>query len=213
MEETLMKNTRTIACSLFILILLTFFFGCATTPDKKSSRGIEIETLIGTLHQSRNETLYYDESTYPKNVNQIIDDKNIINPLVSAYHADTNDDLFRFNIIMILNKKLRSHVSDKEKDLIGNCLLESLKDSSPWVKTEAVWGLGFIAEKKFVPMIMPLLDDKDDNVVNEAILTLTKINGLGGEMVSNQTATKDEREAGINYWKGWWKENRDRFEK
>lgn len=177
--------------------LFLLLWGCATP-----FRSMETEKLIDTLRRDSIETLIY--STYPENVRELTLRNDSVFKLISAYDRG-GDDLFRFNIIMILNN--HSDSTDEDKAAIIQCLYRAVKDSSSWVRTEAVWGLGMLPISRSIPVIIPLLDDPDSNVVNEVILSLTKItNGRYFPMNDLQLSAKARQNA-VEYWKDWWCHN------
>ena len=163
-------------------------------------RSLDDSELIDTLRHERIETLYY--SNYPENFKELMLRDDAIFTLVDAYNTG-GDDLFRFNVIIILNHI--KPLTDAQRDAISQCLCRAVKDTSPWVRTEAVWGLGLSPEPVSVPVIIPLLDDPDPHVVNEAILSLAKITGIRHMPVSNENMPVEERRKAVDDWKRWWK--------
>lgn len=127
--------------------------------------------------------------------------QNIVLDLSDAYTRG-GDDLYRFNVLVILNH--RAALSDSEKIVIVQCLDLALKDHASWVRTEAVWGLGILSAAQSIPNVIPLLDDPDQKVVNESILTLSKIAGIRNLPISNQYMSEVQRQEAIKFWKDWW---------
>ncbi len=78
---------------------------------------------------------------------------------------------------------------------------KALQDRSAWVRTEAAWGIGRIGTKSDMEFLLPLLDDEDNNVVNETLLSLDKISGLNKDVISAQDLTSEMREALVKMWK------------
>jgi HEAT repeat protein len=175
--------------------------GCATFNHTQYG-SLKTPALIATLQQERIEQLYYPK--YPENVKELIVRDGIVLALTRAYDRG-GDDLYRFNLIVILNH--RSTLSDLERAAIVQCLYHAIKDTSPWVRTEAVFGLGFLGTPRSIPIIIPLLDDQDQNVVNETILTLAKLAGGKDLPVCNQEMPVEERQKAVEFWKEWWHEN------
>jgi hypothetical protein len=173
----------------------------ATRPDAGRVQYGLLKTtdLIRSLCRKRLTRLYY--SHYPANVKELIVRQNVVSDLVSAYRRG-GDDLFRFNLLVILNH--RGALTDAEKEAIAGTLRRAVADPSPWVRTEAAFGLGFVAGSESIPLVIPLLDDPDSNVVNEAILTLGKLAGIKDLPISNQDMPAAERKQAVEYWKGWW---------
>ncbi|MBW8370844.1 MAG: HEAT repeat domain-containing protein [Thiobacillus sp.] len=135
-----------------------------------------IAELIASLRTSRNENLYYDKSAFPPNLKEIERRKGHVAELAAAYHAEKNDPVFRFNIVMILSHKLEDGtLLPGERDAIGKCLLDSLRDPSAWVRTEAVWGLRFTDDSKYLDAVKALEKDPDPYVQSEASTTASQI--------------------------------------
>ena len=148
------------------------------TPQAKAAReqadiahwrSADIPELITSLHTSRNTRLYYLRDQFPANLIELEQRDGAIPALVAAYYADKDDSLFRFNIIMVLSHKLKDgKFSAHERDIVGNCLVDSLKESDPWIKTEGVWGLRFTRDKKYEAAARTLVNDSDKWVSSEA---------------------------------------------
>lgn len=183
-----------------IILWFTCFFiwGCATMKPTPSA-SLSTNELIETLRHERIEQLYYEH--YPPNVKEMIARNNIVLDIVSAYDHG-GDDLYRFNLILILNH--RSALSESERVAIIQCLERAVKDPSSWVRTEAVWGLGLLLAVKSIPSIITLLDDPDANVVNETVLTLAKLSGIKSLPISNMDMSDEERQKLVTFWKDWW---------
>ena len=192
----------------YISVVIGIFFisfvlvGCASlrsaTPESKTTK-----ELIESLRHERIEQLYYEN--YTRNVKELMVRPNIVSDLISAYDRG-GDDLFRFNVIIILNH--RSAISESKKEDIVECLGRAVNDSSPWTRTEAVWGLGVFGVAQMIPKVIPLLDDPDPIVVNEAILSLAKLAGMRDLPISNQNMSEEERMGVVRFWKKWWDEVR-----
>ena len=198
----MLKHTRTVEiliCCFYALLLI----GCSATTPTEPSTPTSIK-LIDTLRHERIDQLYYE--TMPDNVKEIIVQKDIIPDLIDAYDRG-GDNLFRFNVVVILNH--RSDLSGTEKTAITQCLERALKDSFAWVRTEAVWGLGLLGAASTIPTVIPLLDDPDPGVVNETVLTLYKLAGIPGPLpISNQDMPAEQRKEMVEFWKAWWNTTR-----
>ncbi len=184
---------------IFVCLVLA---GCAGLQANTLDSGTTAD-LIENLRRDRIEQLYYDD--FPAGVKELMVRPNIIPDLIDAYDRG-GDDLFRFNLIVILNH--RSALSDSDKTDIAGCLGRALSDVSPWTRTEAVWGLGILGVNQMVPGVIPLLDDPEPMVVNEAILALAKLTGMRDLPLSNQDMPAEERMEAIRFWKDWWAEVR-----
>jgi hypothetical protein len=178
-------------------ILFAFVGGVARQPAARESG--TTKELIESLRHDRIEQLYYDNS--PPNVEELMVRPGIVPDLVSAYDLG-GDELFRFNVIVILNH--RSALSELDKHNIVQCLGRAVNDSSAWTRTEAVWGIGQSGAAQMIPDIIPLLDDPDPKVVNEAILSLAKLTGTRDLAISNQHMSEENRTEAVSFWKDWW---------
>lgn len=133
----------------------------ATSPPVKSN---DVQTLI--------DSLYSNTGKFGDRIQEIIDRSDVTVPLIKAYYAATNDATFRFNVILLLNQKIKTNKIDNlELDAISQCLLDGLKDNSPLVRGEALWGLGQTRNKKWAPAVNALLNDPDAAVRSEAQMT------------------------------------------
>ncbi len=174
----------------------------ALLPTAEAESGAR--RLIETLHESRVEELYYRDARFPRNVRELIGQSGNTAELISAFDRDISDPMFRFNIVMILNRK--SAADPAERGAIAEALARALKDEHPWVRTEAVWGLGRIGKPDRLPSIIALLDDPDESVVNETLHALTALTGGRNEGVSNQKMQATERREAVQHWRRWWAE-------
>ncbi len=193
---------------LVVLILLAISFGCAASNGMQYGNADQTTFhLIASLSEERIENLYYDD--FPENIKELIVKSGIFAELQKAYQEYENDELARFNIIIVLNhKKARSKI---EKQLLEETLLFAVMDSSEWVRTEAIWGVGLSGDIKAAPFIIPTLDDASPLVVNEAILSLYKLTSEEEMPISNEDMTDEERALQVEHWKKWWFENKYRW--
>lgn len=190
---------RTLTSKILLFWFAFFFISGCTTVKPTTPESLTTRELIETLRHERIEQLYYDK--FPANVKELMVRQNIVLDLSDAYSRG-GDDLYRFNVLVILNH--RAALSDLEKTAIVQCLDIALNDHAPWARTEAVWGLGILGSKQSIPSVILLLDDPDQNVVNESILALTKIAGLRNLPISNQNMSEAQRQEAIKFWKNWW---------
>lgn len=136
----------------------------------------EIAQLIDSMHQVRNESLYYNSAQWPDNMQTLVNmgkqsHGSVSDALMYAYKADYADGMFRFNVVCLLNRILI-----KESNLTHSVIAEqvaehlvlALQDSDAWVRTEAVWGLQFSHQPKYASAVEKLLTDADANVAKEA---------------------------------------------
>ena len=158
---------------------------------------------IETLRHERIEQLYY--KSYPQNVKELMVRPDIVPELIVAIDRG-GDDLYRFNLIIVLNH--RSALGDSERVAIVQSLEQALKDPFSWVRTEAVWGVGELGSIESISRVIPLLDDPDPNVVNETVLTLAKFIGMPNAPISNQDMPADDRREIVEFLKDWWEKVR-----
>lgn len=132
--------------------------------------------LIDSLHVQRNVNLYYNYSDMPGNVTALMQHQDNLAELIDTLKYGDDDALVRFNLTLILNKKLSNgSVNEAGRSAINATLAEQLNDESAWVRTEAVWGLRFAPDAKYEAAVEALVDDTDLNVSLEARDTLNTI--------------------------------------
>jgi len=104
---------------------------------------------IAALHTSRVESLYYTNETVPRNVWKLVSAPGLEDELIQAYTSGDQDDLFRYNIIMILSRRAAKVEDEGTRQRIRNCMMEALaKDSFGWVKVEALDALARLGDEK-----------------------------------------------------------------
>ncbi len=185
---------------------------CSPHSGGKSHSSHAPRPSVTTLHTSRNTVLYYDGARFPENVKELILAPGNIASLIGAYRKDKRDPLYRFNLIMILNKKIDYGIDEGYTKAIETTLLKAIHDPDPWVRTEAVWGLGNIGHTGDLPALIPLLDDPDEDVLNETVLSLGKLSGLEKTgKSSNMDLQQKDRGKEVEFWKEWWKQNQQRY--
>lgn len=113
--------------------------------------------LIESLHASRNPNLHYVWKDFPLNLQELGRRPADVAALVSAYYAEKNDEVFRFNIIMILNHKRTQPFSAEETKLITQCFVDALSDSSSMVRAEASWQASMFGEQINNPAVKQLI--------------------------------------------------------
>lgn len=115
------------------------------------------EELISSLRTSRNLKLHYVWTNFPLNLQEIGQRPARVSELVKVYYAEMNDDVFRFNIIMILNRKRSQNFSKEEAALIEQCYVDALSDRSSMVRVEAAWQPGMLGDRINNPAIRQLI--------------------------------------------------------
>lgn len=136
----------------------------------------QIAELIDSMHQERNESLYYNSAQWPDNMQTLVNlgkqsHGSVSDALMYAYKADHADGMFRFNVICLLNRiliKESSLTNSVIAQQVAEHLVLALHDSDAWVRTEAVWGLQFSHQPKYASAVEKLLTDADANVAKEA---------------------------------------------
>lgn len=125
-----------------------------------------------TAIQALIQTLRSNNGAFAASMQELTDRADATTPLITAYYAATYDASFRFNVILMLNQKIKAKkLNSKDLESVSQCLLDSLKDSSPLVRGEALWGLGLTRNKAFTSSVKALLKDPDESVRNEAAIT------------------------------------------
>ena len=89
-------------------------------------------------------------------------------------------------------------------------LMEQLRSADPKVSVEAAKGLYELREKLIVPVLTKLLKSDDHQVVNDALMVITKITGNDWGFATD--LPPDKKTAIIASLDKWWKENQNRFE-
>src|SRR5882672_8417263 len=106
-------------------------------------------STIPELHTTRVESLYYTNETVPKNVWKLVFAPGLEDVLLSTYASGDPDDLFRYNIIMILNRRTVGVKDAGMRQRIHDCLMDALgKDSFGWIKVEALDALRRLGDEK-----------------------------------------------------------------
>jgi hypothetical protein len=117
--------------------------------------------LIASLYASRNPNLHYVWEQFPPNLQEIDQRPADVTALINAYYADknhgVNDEIFRFNIIMILNRKRTQSFSADERKQISRCFVDALRDSSSIVRAEASWQATMVGDQINDPEIKLLI--------------------------------------------------------
>jgi hypothetical protein len=113
--------------------------------------------LIDSLHTTRNAKLYYSWGGFPPNLQELDRRPADATALVASYYTEKNDEVFRFNIIMILNRKRAQRFSMEEAKLISQCFVDALSDPSSMVRIEASWLTGMFGDAINDPAVKELI--------------------------------------------------------
>jgi hypothetical protein len=123
-----------------------------------------VQLLIQGLHGNHGD--------FADRIQQLIDKDDTTRPLIAAYYGAPNDATFRFNVVLLLNQKIKGRrLGAVDIDATIQCLVDALKDTSPLVRGEALWGLGQTGNKKWASAVQVLLSDPDPAVRSEATST------------------------------------------
>ena len=137
-------------------------------PDNSSAAPVVAATSVQTLIQS----LHSNTGAFASSIQELIDRRDATMPLVTAYYAATKEETFRFNVILLLNQKIKMQtLQPTELEAVSQCLVDALKDTSALVRGEALWGLGMTRNKKWASAVNALLNDPDSAVRSEAQIT------------------------------------------
>ena len=115
-----------------------------------------MQQLIESLHKERNHAYWYHWEDAPLNLKEIERRPTDIKAIVEAYYADHDDGVFRLNLIMILNHKPNQEMTDTERQLIEQCLVDALQDSEPFVRMEASYRSILFGKRLLDPRISDL---------------------------------------------------------
>jgi Protein of unknown function (DUF1161) len=144
--------------------------------DKQAYAKMDIPQLIESMHQTRNESLYYNSGAWPENMQKLSEigvtsHEKVSQALIDAYKAEQKDGVFRFNVVCLLNQILLrqgNFENSQTASQVAEHLALATQDENSWVRTEAVWGLRFFHHPKYAPVAEKLLNDSDANVAKEA---------------------------------------------
>jgi hypothetical protein len=118
------------------------------------------DDVFKDLDTSRQERLYYTMDQLPESVNKLTEKDIAISAFVKGYN-NSIDEIKRFNLILILDKKLcAGQYKGDDKTMAIEFLRQKLKSGNPWIKTEAVYALGNIRADNAKEDILGCLDDK-----------------------------------------------------
>jgi hypothetical protein len=145
-------------------------------------------SVFDVLQTQREEQLYYHDDLLPAAVRNLIAGPLSV-PAATTYFAQSQDDVLRFNLVLILGQKVRDGGLDpQERKAAVDFLAGCLKDGNPWIKTEAVFALGNAHAQGALPEIRRCLDDPNPTVVYHAALAIRAITGALPPFTSDQLA-------------------------
>lgn len=141
---------------------------------------------IADLAKERQVKLYYSEATLPKTVKELIDDARPVADYAAAYAA-TRDEITKFNLVIIIDKKLRRpKVAEADRKAGLALLVTATKEGNPWVQTEAVFALGNAKGKEANAEILHLLKSESDLAFFHAVLAYAQANQVIPELDEDQ---------------------------
>jgi Ankyrin repeats (3 copies) len=126
---------------------------------------------LAALHTTRVESLYYSNDSVPKDVWKLVAAPDLEEPLLEAYAAGDPDDLYRYNLIMILNRRSGKVEDAAMRQRIHDCMLKAVqKDSFGWAKVEALDGLSRLGgEKEALAQADLLMKSDEDAAIHEDV--------------------------------------------
>ncbi len=113
--------------------------------------------------------LYYNKSTKTSmhNAIEVVDDEIIDRVLVKRMQDDLSD-IAKWNIlVMLLGRNVFYKVGNSHNETL-KFSIDGLASNNDWLRTEAVYGIGFLGDLSTIPMIEQLQNDNCDAVVDES---------------------------------------------
>ena len=171
--------------------------------------GQSVAALVESLRHTRVESLYYSRKLLPESVKTLIAVPGIEGELCGRYEKADPDELYRFNLIIVMNRRAVYVGVEDTRRLLGACLVKALDDSSALVRTEAANALGRLNFPDSAPRLeQALRGDGDVNVAYEAFRALMRYRGkevfppayladTGRMDVARKVLTKDDLHARV----------------
>ncbi|HYE06334.1 MAG TPA: HEAT repeat domain-containing protein [Planctomycetota bacterium] len=130
----------------------------------------DAQTALEGLKDDHQKKLYYKTEELPACVTALIADDVAVDELV-RYHDAAKNEILKFNIILVLDKKVRNKtIGQADIDTCLALFTKCLTEGNPWIKTEAVFALGNANGKEALPQIVRCLDDPSATVVYHAVM-------------------------------------------
>lgn len=149
------------------------------------------DSLFKPLDRDHQEKLYYNTAALPKAVVALVERNLPIDVLVGEY-AQSKDEINRFNLIVILDKKLIAGQYQGEDRAKAIALLKTaLKDGNPWSKTEAVYALGNAKAVEARIDMIKALSDSSVTVTHHAFVAIAQTFGAVPPATPAQQARLD----------------------
>lgn len=141
---------------------------------------------LADLKTERQEKLYYQRADLPRVVQELIEKPLAVRELRACFDA-TADEKIRFNLLLIIDKKIREgKLIDGERDQAVAMLVDVVRDGNPWIQTEGVYAIGNADGAAGNAAIITLLDAKSDLAFFHAVFAYQQINGKLPELTAEQ---------------------------
>jgi hypothetical protein len=141
---------------------------------------------LADLKTERQEKLYYQRANLPKVVQELIEKPLAVRELRACFDA-TADEKIRFNLLLIIDKKIREgKLIDGERDQAVAMLVDVVRDGNPWIQTEGVYAIGNAEGAAGNAAIITLLDSKSDLAFFHAVFAYQQINGKLPDLTAEQ---------------------------
>jgi hypothetical protein len=164
----------------FLTTLITVVILVCADPlslCQSSAAVVDAASPFDVLVTKRQEQLYYTVPTLPADVQALIQGPIVVSDAI-AYYKRTNDEVIKFNLVLILDKKVRAHqLSDKDTALACDFFAICLGHANPWIVTEAVFALGNAQGKEALPAIQSCFTSPYATVVFHAVVASKMITG------------------------------------
>lgn len=134
----------------------------------------EAQRLIASLSLVRNERLYYQPTDLPANLTRLIALPGATESIIITVPV-APDPLVRFNLVTALVRRLTTTAPASERSDTLTCLARATSDPHPWVRTEAIWGIGLWGFPHDIVLLAHLLRDEDSSVRLEAERSIARI--------------------------------------
>ena len=148
--------------------------------------GAEAANPFDVLDKERQTQLYYEVEELPQAVKALIEAKLSVAQIATAY-AKTDDQIKKFNLVLILDKKAVSGQLNQAEMAAANAFFrDCLGHANPWIKTEAVFALGNADGAVALPAIERCLKDRSLTVVYHAAIAIQMISGRDPKLTDEQ---------------------------
>jgi len=176
--------------SLTTLIALAILVGidpCGLSRAGAAAAASPFDVLI----TQRQEQLYYNIPTLPADVLALIQAPFAASDAI-AYYKKTNDELIKFNLVLILDQKVIAHqFTIPDNALVCAFFTDCLGHANPWIVTEAVFALGNARLKNALPAIQGCLASPYATVVYHAVEASTRITGMTPDLTPDEVRKVD----------------------